>query len=68
MLEMSNSWILILVILFALMALAQILYYLVVFSRLAFYKAKPVSQKVQLPPVSIIIAARNEYKNLESII
>jgi cellulose synthase/poly-beta-1,6-N-acetylglucosamine synthase-like glycosyltransferase len=65
MLEMSNSWILILVILFVLMALAQILYYLIVFSRLAFYKAKPVSQKVQLPPVSIIIAARNEYKNLE---
>ena len=65
MLEMSNSWILILVILFALMALAQILYYLIVFSRLAFYKAKPVSQKLQLPPVSIIIAARNEYKNLE---
>lgn len=65
MLEISNSWLIFLFVLFILAALAQILYYAVVFSRLSFYKPKIVQSNIQLPPVSIIIAARNEYKNLE---
>ena len=65
MLEISNNWLLVLVVILGLSALVQIFYYLVVFSRLAFYKDKPTPQNAQLPPVSVIIAARNEYKNLE---
>ncbi|MCE2741421.1 MAG: glycosyltransferase [Sphingobacteriales bacterium] len=65
MLEISNSWLLFLFVLFVLAAFAQIFYYAGVFSRLSFYKPKDVYFNNQLPPVSIIIAARNEYKNLE---
>jgi cellulose synthase/poly-beta-1,6-N-acetylglucosamine synthase-like glycosyltransferase len=65
MLEISNSWLLFLFVLFVLAAFAQILYYAGVFSRFSFYKPKEVYTNNQLPPVSIIIAARNEYKNLE---
>lgn len=43
----------------------QLLYWLLVFSRLAFYKPKPHKQKiVEKRPVSVVICARNEYDNL----
>lgn len=49
--------------LFALSALIQLLYYWLVFGRLAFFKKSPPSTVVH-PPVSVVIAARNEYHNL----
>lgn len=50
--------------LFALFALVQMIYAWAVFGKLAFYKPKQ-SNSNTLEPVSIIIAARNEYNNLE---
>ena len=41
----------------------QMIYYWVVFSRLAFFKSKP-DEEQELPPVSVVICARNEYYNL----
>jgi biofilm PGA synthesis N-glycosyltransferase PgaC len=41
----------------------QLIYYLGIFSKLAFYKNPGQQQKVQLP-VSVIISARNEAENL----
>jgi glycosyltransferase involved in cell wall biosynthesis len=38
------------------------IYYWALFSRLAFYRAKP--KETALPPVSVIICAKNEYQNL----
>ena len=54
---------LILVIITGFSFLVQMLFYGFVFSRLAFYKKtdEPLQDK---PPVSIVIAARNEYHNL----
>jgi len=49
-------------ILFVLAAAMQLFYYLFFYARMAFYKAK--SQNTGKPPVSVIIAARNEYDNL----
>ncbi len=49
-------------ILFTLAAAIQLFYYLYFYSRMAFYKAK-THNRVK-PPVSVIIAARNEYDNL----
>lgn len=46
-------------------ALIQLYYYLGFFSKLAWYKPEAAASSNQLPPVSVIIAARNEYKNLE---
>ncbi len=43
----------------------QVLYYTLIFGKLAFYKAKTPVPNDDLPPVSIIISARNEYDNLE---
>ena len=40
-------------------------YYYVFFGRLAFRKQKPLSESKQLPSVSIVIAACNEYLNLK---
>jgi poly-beta-1,6-N-acetyl-D-glucosamine synthase len=57
-----NSIPLIFFILFILSLLIQLGYYLVVFSRLAFYKPKPGGGDLQ--PVSVIICARNESENL----
>ena len=48
---------------FALVALLQVLYVTIIYSRLAFYKPKATNQP-ELPPVSVIIAARNEADNL----
>lgn len=65
MLEISQSWLFVWVIVFALASFIQVVYYLFVFSRLSFYKPKIQEKSSNLPPVSVIIAARNEYKNLE---
>jgi cellulose synthase/poly-beta-1,6-N-acetylglucosamine synthase-like glycosyltransferase len=58
----SQWWPLILVLLAAL--LIQLIYYWLIFSRLAFYNSakRPVSETKQ--PVSVIICAKNEYHNL----
>ena len=62
---------LIVLIVFAVSALAQLFYYWGIFARLAFYK-KEVGEQHFRPSVSVVIAARNEYhnlsKNLESIL
>lgn len=47
---------------FCLMAFVQLLYVTFIFSRLAFHKDKSKSEET--PPVTIIIAARNESENL----
>jgi len=47
---------------FGFFALIQILYYLAVFSRLALHKPAKRTQEIQ--PVSVIIVAKNELKNL----
>jgi glycosyltransferase involved in cell wall biosynthesis len=54
---------LILLGIFACAALTQLIYYWFIFGRLAFYKP---SNKLgsSIPPVSIVIVARNEYHNL----
>ena len=49
---------------FSLVALLQLLYVLFIYARLAFYKPKSEPQREELPPVSVIIAARNEADNL----
>jgi len=49
-------------VIFGLALLIQLLYYWIIYSRLAFYKAKgadPVEK-----PVSVVISARNEFQNL----
>ncbi len=48
----------------------QLLYYLLIFSRLAFYKAAnnvniPTNQLTEFPAVSVIICAKNEAQNLQ---
>ena len=48
---------------FCFSAFIQLLYYWLVFARLAFYKEKEIDP-VDYPPVSVVIAARNEYHNL----
>ena len=50
--------------LFTVSALIQLFYYWVIFGRLAFFKI-PVVNDLHKPPVSVIIAARNEYYNLQ---
>ena len=49
--------------LFAVSVLVQLVYYWVIFGRLAFFKI-PESSSLPKPPISVIIAARNEYYNL----
>ncbi|MBP7512849.1 MAG: glycosyltransferase [Bacteroidia bacterium] len=65
MLELNYNLVLFLLVIFALSALIQLGYYVGVFSRLAFYTIKKGNAIAHVEPVSIIIAARNEYKNLE---
>ncbi len=54
----------ILFLFFAFMALINLLYTFVIYGRLAFFKEPAKLSDEQLPPVSIIIAARNESDNL----
>lgn len=49
---------------FAAMAFILLLYTVLVYGKLAFYREKPTLEEVNLPPVSIIVAARNESDNL----
>jgi poly-beta-1,6-N-acetyl-D-glucosamine synthase len=49
---------------FAGMAFLNLLFTFVIYGRLAFYKEKPVLDEINLPPVSVILAARNEADNL----
>ncbi len=65
MLEFQNNWVLFIFVVLVLSTLVQAFYYLGVFSRLSFFKAKSTENNHQLPAVSVIIAARNEYNNLE---
>jgi glycosyltransferase involved in cell wall biosynthesis len=56
---------LILFIVLVLSAVIQLYYYIFVFGKFAFYKPVVGTQNKSEEPVSIIIAARNEYANLE---
>ncbi len=47
---------------FALLVLVQLLYVLLVYGRLAFFRSR--EQTTKLPPLSVIIAARNEADNI----
>jgi glycosyltransferase involved in cell wall biosynthesis len=55
---------LILLAIFALIVFIQLLFYWAVFARLAFFKPAKSSSVETMPPVSVVIAARNEYYNL----
>ncbi len=57
------DWRDILFILFSLVTFIQLLYYWVIFIRLAFYK-KPRKEKSQQHPVSVVVCARDEAANL----
>jgi cellulose synthase/poly-beta-1,6-N-acetylglucosamine synthase-like glycosyltransferase len=48
--------------------LMMMLYYWLVFSRLAFYNPGKKEKNMEFPSVSIVIAARNEYTNLSSFL
>lgn len=58
-----NYWIDYVVLLFLVVFVVQLIYYLGVFSRFAFYK-KNEAQPEQLEPVSVVICAKNERDNL----
>jgi cellulose synthase/poly-beta-1,6-N-acetylglucosamine synthase-like glycosyltransferase len=49
-------------VLFGLCWVIQMIYYWALYSRLAFYKAKP--KETRTVPVSVVICAKNEYQNL----
>ncbi len=57
-----NSWLDYLIAVYLGSFIIQIFYYLFIFSRLAFFKPKPI--KEELSPVSVIICAKNERENL----
>lgn len=69
--EFSNSIWTILFCVFGLMVIVQLLYTIVIYGRLAFFKNKNEAAN-DFPPVTIIIAARNEadniYENLPHIL
>ena len=54
----------ILFFIFSISAFIQLIYYWVLFSRLAFYRAK--SRKRTKEPVSVVICAKDEYENLQT--
>ncbi len=61
----STHWTWLLFYLFCLVVLLQLFYYWVWFSRIAFFKPRPVADPAR-PAVSVVICARNEYRNLEN--
>ncbi len=65
MLEINNDWGWVFLIAFGIALVAQLFYYIFVFSKLAFYKVPKPETNHAFPPVSVIISARNEYRNLE---
>ena len=64
-LNQSNAYMLLLGA-FAFAVAVQLFYYLFYFLRLSFYKVK--TNETNNPPVSVIICARNELKNLKSFL
>jgi cellulose synthase/poly-beta-1,6-N-acetylglucosamine synthase-like glycosyltransferase len=54
----------ILLIVFACLSLVMAIFIVVVFGKLAFYKNSPRLVDINLPPLTVIIAARNESDNL----
>ncbi len=60
----ADEGFLILKIVFLIAALVQLFYFAYFYIRLALYK--PAARAAKLPPVSVVIAARNEYENLAS--
>ncbi|NNE54749.1 MAG: glycosyltransferase [Flavobacteriales bacterium] len=56
----------ILLIAFGVSSLLQLLYFLTLFIRIPFHKSAPIPSN--LPPVSVIICARNEERNLRELI
>jgi cellulose synthase/poly-beta-1,6-N-acetylglucosamine synthase-like glycosyltransferase len=58
------GWPALLFISFAALSLVQLIYTLFIFGRLAFLRAKPRLENKDLPPISILVAARNEADNL----
>jgi len=65
MFEELNVWAWVSIGFLALATLVQLYYYWFVFGKLAFYKLPQVAHDANPPPVSIVISARNEYRNLE---
>ncbi len=63
--EVLGTYGLILFIVLGLSAVIQLYYYIFVFGKFAFYKPTEPTKNKSDEPVSIIIAARNEYANLE---
>lgn len=60
------SILLILLLIFCIAVLIQLYYYGFIFSKLASYK--DISSQKQAPPISVIICAKNEAKNLKNLI
>jgi cellulose synthase/poly-beta-1,6-N-acetylglucosamine synthase-like glycosyltransferase len=58
------SPVLILFCVFAFMAFIQLVYTFFIHARFAFFKEKKLLQEDELPPISVIIAARNEADNI----
>lgn len=52
--------------LLALAWLVQVLYYLIIMARVGWKKQKPTDTSASLPPVSVIICAKNEEANLKA--
>jgi cellulose synthase/poly-beta-1,6-N-acetylglucosamine synthase-like glycosyltransferase len=55
----------VLFVIFGVVFLIQLYYYLIVFGRFAFCKRKSTSGSTSFPPVTVIIAAKNEEINLQ---
>ena len=55
-------------ILFGIVWLILMLYFWIVFVRLAFYKASSSRDKDATPPVSVVISVKNEYRNLSEFL
>jgi cellulose synthase/poly-beta-1,6-N-acetylglucosamine synthase-like glycosyltransferase len=62
--DFEGSLVFIFFIVFSSLAGLHLLYVVYFYSRLAFYKEKAADVSTNLPPISIIIAARNESDNL----
>jgi len=62
---MLSTFELILFLFYCFAVATQLIYYWLFFARLAFYKF-PVKPNEEKPPVSVVIAARNEYHNLSN--
>lgn len=69
LISQSTTYELALLLVFSLAILVQLFYYLAIYIRLLFYKRKGTQPNDgQLPPVSVVICARNEENNLEQFL